>query len=120
MTSISFLPIEILRNAVGLAQKLISGDDSSRETLLLLTGVFTTPVTGKLILLPWSPLRTSTSTTIQHKVALDWFLNKFSEAIIGFDEKVRVIWQHEWPQRCFRFLTRGISRLHSLFSKMIL
>ncbi len=113
-SSITFLPIEVLKEAIDLVQKFVNGNDSSYEGLLLVCGVFRTPTTGKSILLPWSPLRTAARTTsrepqdIPHKEALDWLLNELSGAVVNFGDKVRDMWKQEWPQRCFNFLTQGI------------
>ena len=123
-SSIPSLPMEALREAIDLTQKFINGDDSSRMSLFLISGVFTTPETRKLILLPWSPLRTATSATVQqsqnitHDGALRWFLNKLSEAVFDFDDKVRDMCRREWPQRCIKVVTHGMSSPHSPLSGM--
>ena len=113
-SSISDLPIDIIKVVVALVQKLSSGKYELYSTsLLLICGVFKTP-SQKEIYLPWSPLcRSGVSESVSpfsqqtQTVATQWILNRLSLAAAAFDERARDIWSIEWPQLCLQFLSRG-------------
>lgn len=113
-SSISDLPIEVLKVVVALVQNLSSGKYELYPTsLLLICGVFKTP-SKKEIYLPWSPLchsgvSESVSTVSQRTqtVATQWMLNRLSLAATAFDERARNMCAIEWPGLCSWFLSQS-------------
>ncbi|KAI9731582.1 MAG: hypothetical protein M1834_004702 [Cirrosporium novae-zelandiae] len=111
-SSLAELPFEIVEEAISTVKGLFSGPKNDAWSVaLLFTGVFDMDAASETyILLPWSPLRqTSTDTDTRNypQLAKEWLLDEMASAILILDEKAKKLYSMEWPVRCVWFMTKG-------------
>ena len=110
---LSDLPFEMMREAIELTRDLIlNKNGNALEIVLLLAGLWK-PANGngRLMVLPWSPLRemlANISSTDYIKVVKQRILDDLASAILALDTKARDLWKEKWPKRCAQFITIGI------------
>lgn len=111
-TKVSDLPVEILNETSAVIQGLLSEKtEPFSESLRLVCGFFRTP-SQKEICLSWSPFfqieandNKGDISVLRHQMAISWIKDKFSTAIVAFDEKARDLWAKDWPEPCRHFLS---------------
>ena len=110
---LSDLPFEMMREAIELTRDLIlNKKGNALEIVLLLAGLWK-PANGngRVMVLPWSPLRemlANISSSDYTKVVKQRVLDDLASAILALDTKARDLWKEKWPKRCAQFITIGI------------
>ena len=110
---LSDLPFEMMREAIELTRDLIlNKKGNALEIVLLLAGLWgPANGNGRLMVLPWSPLRemlANISSSDYTKVVKQRVLDDLASAILALDTKARDLWKEKWPKRCAQFITIGI------------
>lgn len=112
------LPMDIINHVSRLIQNKQSGEkQSSAESLMLLCGLWSSPKNStQMMVLPWSPLRTSgvqlpediSQETLLSQARI-WIQEKFSNTLIRFEGFAFNLFKELFPKRCSAFLVRGKS-----------
>ena len=106
------LPFEMMREAIDLTRDLILNKNGNALDIVLLHAGLWKPANGngRLMVLPWSPLRellAKTSISDYTKVVKQRVLDDLASAILALDTKARGLWKEKWPKRCAHFITIG-------------
>ena len=106
------LPYEMMREAIDFARDLIlNKNGNALNIVLLLAGLWKSATgTGRLTVLPWSPLRkvlANINSSDYTRFVKQRVLDDLASSILALDTKARSLWKEKWPERCVQFITLG-------------